>query len=408
MNKIIPDVTSEIGRLKKVLLHRPGTELEKLTPDLLATLLFDDIPWLREVQKEHDEFADILRGRGVDVYYVDKMLKDVLEDAAIKRAFVDDVLEITHIGNDAVNEKLREFLNAQSAEDLTVIAISGMLKTELRSDDIEHNLWNYINADWPLYIDPVPNLYFMRDPAAFVGGGLSINRMHTAARRREPLLIKYIYMNHPAFSEAEKLLWNDYKGDGSIEGGDILVLSEEVVAIGCSERTTSSVIEDIAAKLFKGPGKFKEVLAIGIPPVRSFMHLDTVFTMIDRDKFTVYPGIAYDTRVYSLTQKADGGIKVEAKDDLEKALKHSLGLPAVQLIASGGGDAFTAAREQWNDSTNTLAIEPGVVVTYSRNEKTNETLVKSGVEVLSIGGSELARGRGGPRCMSCPMERERL
>ncbi|NLK35508.1 MAG: arginine deiminase, partial [Gracilibacteraceae bacterium] len=272
--------------------------------------------------------------------------------------------------------------------------------------DREYSLSDYIRKDYPLYINPIPNFYFMRDPLSIIGSGISINSMQTDARRREPMLIKYIYDHHPLFRKEYSPIWYNYTIPHSIEGGDILVLGKEVAAVGCSQGTSANGIEILARNLFAGNSGIKEVLAVQIPSLRAFMHLDTVFTMVDRDKFTIYPGILDRVVVYRLTPGGKNGIKVTPENDLVEVLKRSLRLPAVSLIQSGGGDTITAAREQWNDSTNTLAIAPGVVVTYSRNEASNEILRKHGIEVLEIEGSELVRGRGGPRCMSMPLVRE--
>lgn len=401
------NVTSEIGKLKAVLLHKPGKELEKLTPDYLSQLLFDDIPWLKKMRIEHDEFADILSQRGTKVYYVNELLTEVLQNTEIKEKFVNELLSTCVENTQELNQVLFEHIMNMSAKEVTEVAISGLSKKDLPDMNRVLSLADYVHSDYPLYINPIPNLYFMRDPAAVMGQGISINSMHTDARRREPMIIKYIYENNPLFKKENSQTWYDYSIPHSMEGGDMLVLSKEVVAIGCSQRTSANGIEHIAKKLFASNSGIKEVLAVQIPPLRAFMHLDTVFTMIDYDKFTIYPGIQDKVRVFSITPN-NGGIKVKVEKDLVDTLKKSLKLPAVDLIQSGGGDPITAAREQWNDSTNTLAIAPGVVVTYGRNEASNEVLRRHGIEVLEIDGSELVRGRGGPRCMSMPLVRENL
>ncbi len=402
------NVTSEIGPLKAVLLHRPGKELEKLTPDLLESLLFDDIPWLKEMQNEHDEFAEILRSRGTEVYYIQKLLSDVLESKDVRERVIEDTLKYSRIQNPKLNKALSEKIMSMDVEQIAEIAIAGLAKDEIELDIPQDSLWDYVHMDYPLYINPAPNLYFTRDPAAVIGNGICINTMKTETRRRESGLIKYLYENHPIFASSNGKLWYDNDRPHNIEGGDILVLSEKVVAIGCSERTSSAAIETLAAELFAERKELKEILAIHIPALRAFMHLDTVFTMVDHDKFTIFPGIQDKINVYKLERADNNGIKVTPEKSLLDTLKKSLGIPAVRLIQSGGGDAISAAREQWNDSTNTLAIAPGVVVTYSRNEKSNDTLRKNGIEVLEVGGSELVRGRGGPRCMSCPLVRDKV
>ncbi|MGI6586311.1 MAG: arginine deiminase [Lutisporaceae bacterium] len=400
------NVTSEIGRLKAVLLHKPGKELEQLTPDYLRDLLFDDIPWLRKMREEHDEFADVLRQRGVEVYYVEDLLEDILCNVDVKRNLINDILIHSNIENNELRELIFSYIFEKSPSEAVEIAIAGLNKKDIKDVDREYSLSDYIRKDYPLYVNPIPNLYFMRDPLSVIGNGISVNSMQTDARRREPMIIKYIYDYNPLFSKEYSPIWYNYTIPHSIEGGDILVLSKEVVAVGCSQRTSANGIEILARNLFAGNSGIKEVLAVQIPSLRAFMHLDTVFTMVDRDKFTIYPGILDRVVVYRLTPGGKNGIKVTPENDLVEVLKRSLRLPAVSLIQSGGGDTITAAREQWNDSTNTLAIAPGVVVTYSRNEASNEILRKHGIEVLEIEGSELVRGRGGPRCMSMPLVRE--
>lgn len=401
------NVTSEIGKLKAVLLHKPGKELERLTPEYLRELLFDDIPWLRKMRVEHDEFAEVLRQRGAEVLYVEDLLTDILENVDVKRNLINDILLNCRIDNPELNELIFSHIFEKSAKEVAEIAVAGLNKKDLPDIEREYSLSDYVNNNYPLYINPIPNLYFMRDPAAVIGNGICINSMNTEARRREPMLIKYIYDFHPLLKKEFSPIWYNYTIPHSLEGGDILVLSKEVIAIGCSERTSANGIEIAARNLFAGNEDLKEVMAVQIPAIRAFMHLDTVFTMVDRDKFTIYPGIQDKVSVYKLT-RGKNGVKVSVEDDLEAALKKSLKLPAIKFIQSGGGDIITAAREQWNDSTNTLAIAPGVVVTYGRNEASNEVLRRNGIEVLEIDGSELVRGRGGPRCMSMPLCREDL
>lgn len=402
------NVTSEIGKLKAVMLHKPGKELERLTPEYLRELLFDDIPWLKNMRKEHDEFADVLRNRDAKVYYIEELLAQVLAVSEVKNSFIEDLLKQCKIGNPELHEILFEHIASKTPEEVVEIAISGLNKSEIPYKDRELSLVDYVNASYPLYINPLPNLYFMRDPAAVMGNGISINSMNTDARRREPMLIKYIYEYHPLFKKEVSPLWYDYNIPHSMEGGDMLVLSKEVVAIGCSERTSAQGIEILARNLFNGLKDLREVLVVRIPAIRAFMHLDTVFTMIDYDKFTIYPGISDKVEVYRLVRKKNNGISVISEEDLVDTLRKTMKIPTIRLIESGGGDPVTAAREQWNDSTNTLAIAPGVVVTYGRNEASNEVLRKNGIEVVEIDGSELVRGRGGPRCMSMPLAREEI
>lgn len=408
LNEGFLNITSEIGKLKTVLLHKPGKELERLTPEYLRELLFDDIPWLKRMREEHDEFASVLKARGTKVCYIEGLLAEVLAEEEIKTDFIKQLLDQCGIENQGLNRTLYEYMAAKSPEEVVQIAISGLNKKDVPDNNRELGLVDYIYADYPLYINPLPNLYFMRDPAAVMGKGISINSMHTNARRREPILIEYLYKYHPLFKKESTPLWYDYNIPYSMEGGDMLVLSKEIVAIGCSERTSAQGIEILARNLFNGSEEIKEVVVVRIPALRAFMHLDTVFTMIDYDKFTIYPGIQDKVEVFRLVRGKDNSIVVKHEEDLVETLRKTLKIPTIRLIESGGGDPVTAAREQWNDSTNTLAIAPGVVVTYSRNEISNEVLRQNGIEVVEIDGSELVRGRGGPRCMSMPLVREEI
>lgn len=401
-------INSEIGKLKAVLLHKPGKELERLTPESLRELLFDDIPWLKKMGEEHDEFSKVLKARGTKVYYIEDLLTEVVSKEDIKKKFIRDLLKQSEIENQQLNDMLYNYIDSKSPREVVKIAISGLNKKDVPSSDRDLSLVDYVYADYPLYINPLPNLYFMRDPAAVMGNGLSINSMHTSARAREPILIKYLYEHSPLFKKESTPLWYDYNIPYSMEGGDMLVLSKEIVAIGCSERTSAQGIEILAKNLFSGSEEIKEVVVVRIPALRAFMHLDTVFTMIDYDKFTIYPGIQDKVEVFRLVRGKDNSIVVKHEEDLVETLRKTLKIPTIRLIESGGGDPVTAAREQWNDSTNTLAIAPGVVVTYSRNEISNEVLRQNGIEVVEIDGSELVRGRGGPRCMSMPLVREEI
>ncbi|SDK85875.1 arginine deiminase [Natronincola ferrireducens] len=400
------NVSSEIGKLKIVLLHRPGRELERLTPQYLQELLFDDIPWLKKMKEEHDGFAKMMEDRGCQTYYYETLLDEILKDRTIRFNFITDIVTNCNIKNVDLERLLIEFLQGKTVEEIVEIAIAGLHKRDFPDIERELHLVDYIRREYPFYINPLPNLYFTRDIGAVIGEGLSINKMKTAARDRETMFLKYIYQYHPTFKREVTPLWYDYKETHSLEGGDILVLSPKVVAIGCSERTSAAAIETISQRLFK-ESNIEKVIAVEIPCTRAYMHLDTVFTMVDQDKFTIYPGIEDTVKAYELTA-GKMTPKVKPMDSLKDALKNALNLPAIKFIQSGGGDEITAAREQWNDSTNTLAIAPGVVVTYNRNESSNETLRQHGIEVIEIEGSELVRGRGGPRCMSMPLVREDL
>ena len=402
-----PAVRSEIGTLSKVLLHRPGRELETLTPQFLEELLFDDIPWISRMQEEHDLFANMLRKRGCEVFYYSDLLADILEDDQVKIEMVNSVLRDTRIPDGQLREDLQNLLENKSARELADILIGGLRKEEVRHSEGEKRLSYYIKDDFPYYLNPLPNLYFTRDPGAVISDGLVLSAMKSPVRSREPLILDFIRRHHPLFAPLKKL-WYNLNDTDSVEGGDILVLSPHVILIGCSARSSSEGIERLAGRLLNGDSGIREVLALQIPVARAYMHLDTVFTMLDVDKFTIFPGVLNSLRVFQLTQGKKLSPRIKSMNSLDEALRSALKLPAVQLIQSGGGDSFTAAREQWNDSCNTLALSPGTVVAYKRNRHSNHTLHRHGIEVVEIEGSELVRGRGGPRCMSMPIARKPL
>ena len=398
---------SEIGKLNKVLLHRPGLELEALTPSTIERLLFDDIPYLKIAQEEHDKFANTLRDNGVEVvYYVEEAGK-AMSDPAIQIQFVNDFLNLSKINSKGLRLAMTQFLLEMPPEEMVRKVVAGIKREEVATKDAT-SLMDLVRDDYPFVSDPMPNLYFTRDPGACVGEGINIHHMHTDARRRESLILRYIYRYSRDFAKEGDQQWYDLDDNFSIEGGDVLVLSKDMVAVGLSQRTTISGCENFARNLLKN-SDFKKVLAFDIPKSRAFMHLDTVFTMIDYDKFTIHPEIEGPLGVYEMTLDKHGELQFKSlKDELHKILALELGVPAVKLIRCGGGDLMAAQREQWNDGSNTLCIAPGTVVTYERNYVTNELLDKAGIKVLSVPSAELSRGRGGPRCMSCPVNRDDL
>lgn len=405
MGKTFLNVTSEIGRLKSVLLHRPGREIENLVPEYLERLLFDDIPYLKIAQQEHDSFAKVLEDNGTHVYYIEKMIEDVLHDPEIKRNFINEFLDESDISDDNIRQGLDEYYSSLEGEELVSKLISGVRKKDM-PDNMQHKMPDFAKDKYLFFADPMPNLYFTRDIGAVIGNGLTINKMKTQARRRETLFLKYIHDYHPLFKDTDTPVWYSREMENSLEGGDELVLNNETIAIGCSERTSPKAIEVVAANVFK-KGGFKRILVFDIPKCRAFMHLDTVFTMVDYDKFTIHPGIEGPLNIYLLTPGKDGVVKSSGQTDtLEHILKNALSLDSVDLIRCGGGDPIVSAREQWNDGSNTLAIAPGVVITYERNYVSNELLASHGIKVITIASSELSRGRGGPRCMSMPLMRE--
>ena len=402
-------ITSEIGELRTVLLHRPGREVENLTPEYLERLLFDDIPYLPAIQKEHDYFAQTLRNRGIEVVYLETLLAEALHNTELREQFIEDILEESKANVNSTFYHLKEYLLSLPNEQLVEKIMSGIRKSEIQEEKKMH-LYEIMDDHYPFYLDPMPNLYFTRDPAAVIGNGISINRMSRGARRRESLFIDYIIRYHPRFASHKIPIWFERNYRFSIEGGDILVLNKNVLAVGVSERTTAQAIERLALNLFDKQKDIQKVVAVEIPKSRAFMHLDTVFTMVDREKFTVHPGILGphgEMRIYILEPGEEKGtIKISERNNLIKTLKEVLELQEVVLIPCGGGDSIASAREQWNDGSNTLAIAPGVVATYDRNYVSNQQLRDYGVEVIEVPSSELSRGRGGPRCMSMPLIRE--
>ncbi|MED1555183.1 arginine deiminase [Bacillus paramycoides] len=402
-------VTSEIGELQTVLLKRPGKEVENLTPDYLQQLLFDDIPYLPIIQKEHDYFAQTLRNRGVEVLYLEKLAAEALVDKKLREEFVDRILEEGQADVNVAHQTLKEYLLSFSNEELIQKIMGGVRKNEIETSKKTH-LYELMEDHYPFYLDPMPNLYFTRDPAATVGDGLTINKMREPARRRESLFMEYIIKYHPRFANHNVPIWLDRDYKFPIEGGDELILNEETIAIGVSARTSAKAIERLAKNLFSRQNKIKKVLAIEIPKCRAFMHLDTVFTMVDYDKFTIHPAIQGpkgNMNIYILEKGSDEEtLKITNHTSLMEALKEVLGLNELVLIPCGGGDVIASAREQWNDGSNTLAIAPGVVVTYDRNYVSNTLLREHGIEVIEVLSSELSRGRGGPRCMSMPIVRK--
>ncbi len=412
MNKI--NVTSEIKPLKKVLLHRPGNELLNLTPDTLEELLFDDIPYLPVAQREHDEFARVLKENGVEVVYLEKLMAEVLalsED--IREEFLNQFIFEAGIRTPKYRDLVFQYLNSFKDEyELVLKTMEGIQIYEINRDQRkdEKSLVDLVTEETDFLAAPMPNLYFTRDNFASIGRGISLNKMYSATRNRETIYAEYIFKYHP-----------DYKGKVDkyydrclpyhIEGGDILNLNDHILAVGISQRTTAEAIDQLAKNLFKDEKcKIDTVLAFNIPNSRAFMHLDTVFTQVDRNKFTYHPGIVDTLQVFEITEgsiaDSDEDLNVvEINDTLENILSSYLKIP-VTLIPCAGGDKVASEREQWNDGSNTLCIAPGVVVVYDRNVITNEVLRENGLKVIEIPGAEISRGRGGPRCMSMPLVRE--
>ena len=402
------NIYSEIGKLNKVLLHRLGNEIEGLVPDNFERLLFDDIPYLAAAQKEHDQFAEVLKENGVEVLYFLEEAAYSLTAETVRKSFINEFIYESAILSPYACEAIYDKLMAMTPTNLVAQCIAGIRKDQIEVE-APNSLAAMVALDYPYYTDPMPNLYFTRDPGACIGDGISVNRMKTDARKRESLLLKYMYNHNDRLFPQNTNLWYTHEGPDNIEGGDILVLSREVVAVGLSLRTSAEAISCLAENILGADNSFKKVIVFRIPVKRAFMHLDTVFTMVDYDKFTIHPEIEEPLDLYEITLGKDGTPEISfITDDLEALLKSELKLPAVKLIRCGGSDRIAAQREQWNDGSNTLAIAPGVVITYDRNYVTNDLLEKHGIKVLPIPSSEISRGRGGPRCMSMPINRDDL
>ena len=400
--------TSEIGRLRKVMLHRPGRELENLMPEYLERLLFDDIPYLKVAQAEHDAFAQCLRDSGAEVVYLHDLVEETIEEPEVRRELVEQFLDEAGLENHRIRDILQEYFSDMSDGGLVDTMMAGVRKSDVRGFETG-KLADYLSFrsdEYPFLIDPMPNLYFTRDPFATIGTGVSLHRMHTVTRNRETLFGKFIFKYHPVYKDTPK--WYDRGETSSLEGGDILILSPEVIAVGISQRTQEDSIDKFAHTVLSVSRTFKKILAFNIPKTRSFMHLDTVFTMVDRDKFTVHPNILHEITVFVM-ELVDGHVHIqEEQGRLEDILKRHLELDDVKLIKCGSDSPIDAAREQWSDGSNTLAIAPGEVVVYERNYVTNRILEDNGITVHTIPCSELSRGRGGPRCMSMPFIRDDL
>ena len=412
MKKI--NVTSEIKPLKKVLLHRPGNELLNLTPDTLQELLFDDIPYLPVAQKEHDEFARVLKENGVEVVYLENLMTEVISlSTEIREEFLNQFIYEAGITTPKYRELVFQYLNSfKNPLELVLKTMEGIQVSEINQKlkKTDKSLVDLVTEETQFLAAPMPNLYFTRDNFASIGNGISLNHMYSVTRNRETLYAEFIFKYHPEYKgQVDKYYNRDIPY--SVEGGDILNLNEHILAVGISQRTKAEAIDELAKNLFKDKNcKIDTVLAFNIPNTRAFMHLDTVFTQIDRNKFTYHPGIMDTLQVFEITEGNDENSDedlnvVEINDSLENILSTYLKMP-ITLIPCAGGDKVAAEREQWNDGSNTLCIAPGVVIVYDRNNITNQVLRENGLKVLEIPGAEISRGRGGPRCMSMPLIRE--
>lgn len=404
-------VRSEIGELKKVLLHRPGGELENLTPKWLSQLLFDDIPWLTLAQKEHDAFAQTFRENGVEVLYLTDLVSESLDvSKEIKLQFINQFLKEANVISETLKRKTRNYLlSFESSKELVCKCMGGIRKDDIPNFE-KRTLTDYIR-DYTFVTDPMPNLYFTRDPFAIINDGVCISKMFSVTRSRETIFGEYIFKYHPVYGDNEIPRYYGRNNLSTLEGGDVLVLSNKVLAVGVSQRTHPASIEKLAKNLFfEHDTDYEVVLAFDIPKNRAFMHLDTVFTQVDYDKFLIHQDVEEILKAYEVKRNPSLKGKLTVKSiegNLEDILSTYLE-KKITLIPCGGDDNVAAAREQWNDGANTVVIRPGEVIVYERNHITNDLLKKYGIKIHAIPSSELSRGRGGPRCMSMPFVRENL
>ena len=402
MSKI--QVNSEIGKLKTVLLHEPGEELHNLTPKHLDDLLFDDIPWLPLAKKEHQQFAQTFIDNGVKVVYLTDLVKEALDTSLeVKQQFIQQFVREANINSVTLSQVVIDYLSSfKDTKALVLKTIAGIKKNELPNYQ-KRTLRDIVDEE-SFATNPMPNLYFQRDPFACIGNMVSLNSMYSITRSRETIFGEYIFKYHPEYKNT-KLLYNrdDVK---SIEGGDIMVLNSQTLILGSSQRTTPVAIENLAKNLFfKEKTTFESIIVLFIPKARTFMHLDTIFTQVDKNKFTIHKECYESLKIIEI-KKGDGRLMVkELSEELKDVLERYIGEEVI-LIPCGGEDLISAQREQWSDGSNTIAIAPGKVIAYERNDITNNALRKFGVEVFEIPSSELSRGRGGPRCMCMPLERE--